>query len=49
MRIRDVKNSDSGSVMEKIRIRNKHPGSATLLTDLFGYKLYLGFVVLRIL
>jgi hypothetical protein len=35
MRIRDGKNSDPrwkkfGSGMEKIRIRDKHPGSATL-------------------
>ncbi len=29
-RIRDGKNSDSGSGMEKIRIRDKHPVSATL-------------------
>jgi hypothetical protein len=31
MRIRDGKNSDPGSEMEKIRIRDKHPGSAKLL------------------
>jgi hypothetical protein len=28
--IRDGKNSDQGSVMEKIRIRDNNPGSATL-------------------
>jgi hypothetical protein len=34
MRIRDEKNSDPGSGMEKSRIRNpeKHPGSATLVS-----------------
>jgi hypothetical protein len=31
IRIRDGKNSDSGSGMEKIRIRDKHPESATLM------------------
>jgi hypothetical protein len=31
MRIRDGKNSDPGSGMKKIRIRDKHPGSATLV------------------
>ncbi len=30
MRIRDVKNSDPRSRMEKIRVWDKHPGSATL-------------------
>jgi hypothetical protein len=30
MRIRDGKNLDPGSGMEKIRICDKHPGSATL-------------------
>ncbi len=30
MRIRDGKNSDPGSEVEKIRIRNKHLGSATI-------------------
>jgi hypothetical protein len=32
MRIRDGKNSDPRSGMEKIRIRDKHPGSATMST-----------------
>ncbi len=27
---RDGKNSDPGSLMEKSRIRDKHPGSATM-------------------
>jgi hypothetical protein len=31
MRIRDGDSSDPGFVMEKSRIRDKHPGSATLL------------------
>jgi hypothetical protein len=35
MRIRDGDSSDPGSGMEKSRIRDKHPGSATLL-DLIG-------------
>jgi hypothetical protein len=30
MPIRDGKNSDPGSGMERIRIRDKHPGSTTL-------------------
>ena len=30
MRIRDGKNSDPGSRMEKLRIWDKHPGSTTL-------------------
>jgi hypothetical protein len=30
--IRDGKNSDSGSGMEKSTIRDKHPGSATLIS-----------------
>jgi hypothetical protein len=30
IRVQDGKNSDAGSGMEKIRIRDKHPGSATL-------------------
>ncbi len=30
MRIRDGDSSDPGSGMEKSRIRDKHPGSATL-------------------
>jgi hypothetical protein len=30
--LRDGKNSDPGSGMEKIRIRDKHPGSATSAT-----------------
>ena len=29
----DGKNSDPGSGMEKIRIRDKHPGSVTLYKD----------------
>jgi hypothetical protein len=33
IRIRDVKKSDPGSE-SGIRIRDKHPGSATLLTNL---------------
>jgi hypothetical protein len=39
MRIRDGKNSDQGSGMEKIRIRDKLPGSATLkkyITECIG-------------
>jgi hypothetical protein len=36
MRIRDGKNSDPGSGMEKSRIRDKHPRSATLCTSLFN-------------
>jgi hypothetical protein len=31
IRIRDQESFDPGSGMEKIRIRDKHPGSATLL------------------
>ena len=31
MRIRDGDSSDPGSGMEKSRIRDKHPGSATLI------------------
>ncbi len=31
MRIRDVKNSDPGSKIEKSQIQDKHPRSATLL------------------
>jgi hypothetical protein len=39
--IQDGKNSDPGSRMEKIRIRDKHPGYATLLASakLFYYYL----------
>jgi hypothetical protein len=33
MRIRDKDSSDPGSGMEKRRIREKHPGSATLVTS----------------
>jgi hypothetical protein len=33
--IRDGKKSDPGSRMEKIRIRDKHPGSATLQKIIF--------------
>ncbi len=37
MRIRDGKNSDPGSGMGKLWIRDKHPGSATLHTgDIAG-------------
>jgi hypothetical protein len=32
-RIQDGKNSSPGSGMEKIRIRDRHPGSATLVTN----------------
>jgi hypothetical protein len=35
--IRDGKNSDPGFGMEKIRIRDKHPGSATLVTTLITF------------
>ncbi len=38
MRIRDGDNSDPGSGMEKSRIRDKHPGSATLDVKEGGYK-----------
>jgi hypothetical protein len=39
MRIRDGDSSDPGSGLEKRRIRDKHPGSATLLvlTCYFGF------------
>jgi hypothetical protein len=44
-RIRDGDSSDPGSGMEKSRIRDKHPGSATLITTYFSYvkslKIYL--------
>jgi hypothetical protein len=36
MRIRDRDSSDQGSKMEKSRIRDKHPGSATLSTGTWG-------------
>jgi hypothetical protein len=36
MRIRDPGWRQFGSGMEKIRIRDKHPGSATLVTDGLG-------------
>jgi hypothetical protein len=38
MRIRDGNNSDPGSGMEKSRIRDKYPGSATLGTSESGKK-----------
>ena len=40
MRIRDGDSSDPGSGMEKSRIRDKHPGSATLLTWWINEKIY---------
>jgi hypothetical protein len=43
MRIRDGDSSDPGSGMKKSRIRDKHPGSATLLKFLgseYSHKLY---------
>jgi hypothetical protein len=40
MRIRDGKNLDPGSGTENIRIRDKHPGSATLLTLIIIYHNY---------
>ena len=37
--IRDRDRSDPGSGMEKSRIRDKHPGSATLVPSKFGDKI----------
>ncbi len=46
MRIWDGKNSDPGSRMEKIRIRDKHPGSATLF---LGTRRRYRYIVKRLL
>ncbi len=37
MRIRDGKYLDPGSGIEKIQIRDKHPGSATLVHGVAGF------------